>query len=329
LKFCYFQPGAKIFKNSKFYQISDPLKNPSEFHKTLFSPLATISDKLKIIYLKQILSNFDSNDILNDIDISTKNYLSEFGFSKKFIKFFFQPFFGGIFLERELSTSSSFFKFVFSKFSNGNVVIPKQGIQEIPNQLFKNINNEKVLFNKKVTLLDKDKVFFENGTSIQFNKLVLAGDTNLVNESSINYHSVKCFYFSFNEKLSSDKYIHLFPEDNLINNVVFISDISPDYAPLDHSLLSVTLIGNFIKTDNLIKVIQKKLSYFYKINLRKIKFLKEYQIEKALPVQPMGCFNKKNESSKNIFMAGDHTTHSSIEGAFLSGKKIAEKLLNL
>ena len=44
LELCAFEPGAKIYKNSTFYLISDPLKNPSEFYKTFFSPLANLSD---------------------------------------------------------------------------------------------------------------------------------------------------------------------------------------------------------------------------------------------------------------------------------------------
>ena len=328
LNFCFFKPGAKIYKNSNFYHISDPLKNPQELHKTLFSPLASFSDKLKILYLKNLLSKFDNDDFLNDKDMSTKEYLKKFGFSLKFINDFFVPFFGGVFLENELTTSSSFFKFVFSKFSNGNVVIPKKGMQEIPNQLYNNISDEKVILNTKVVSLDNNKAIINDGTFIEFKKLVLAGDINDVSPKMIKYNSVKCFYFVCDEKISNDKYIHLFPEDDLINNVVFINNISPSYAPNDVSLLSISLIGNFLKTENLIKIIQNKISKIYRINLNKIHFLKKYQIDKALPHQSKGYYERNIKPSRDYFFSGDHTTHSSIEGAMLSGKRIADRLIN-
>lgn len=328
LKLCAFEPGAKIYKNSTFYLISDPLKNPSEFYKTFFSPLANLSDKFRILFLKIFLSQFDNNEIINDKDITTKEYLREFGFSIRFIDDFFVPFFGGVFLEKDLSTSSSFFKFVFSKFSNGNVVIPKKGMQEIPNQLYSNIGYEKVILNTKITSLKDNKIQTENGDLIHFNKLVLAGNINQIYSHKIKYNSVKCLYFVCNEKISNDRYIHLFPEDDLINNIVLINNISSDYAPKDVSLLSISLIGNILTSKTLIKTIQKKISKIYKIDIDKIDFLKEYQIDNALPYQSKGYFKKNVTFNKNYLFAGDHTTHSSIEGAMLSGKRVAENLIN-
>ena len=139
---------------------------------------------------------------------------------------------------------------------------------------------------------------------------------------------MKCLYFVCNEKISNDRYIHLFPEDDLINNIVLINNISSHYAPKDVSLLSISLIGNILSSKTLIKTIQKKISKIYKIDINKIDFLKEYQIDKALPYQSKGYFKKNVTLNKNYLFAGDHTTHSSIEGAMLSGKRVAENLIN-
>ena len=59
--------------------------------------------------------------------------------SKNFIENFFNPFFGGVFLEKKLNTSAKFFKFVFSQFNNGTVCVPKEGMQKIPNQIYKKL----------------------------------------------------------------------------------------------------------------------------------------------------------------------------------------------
>ncbi len=44
-------------------------------------------------------------------------------------------FFGGVFLERELVTSSRFFEFLFRMFSAGDTAVPAAGMQQIPLQL--------------------------------------------------------------------------------------------------------------------------------------------------------------------------------------------------
>ena len=76
-------------------------------------------------------------------ELKTIDYLKKYGFSKKIINDFFKPFFAGIFLETELSTSSRMFEFVFKMFAQGDVAIPESGIQEIPISNCKKINQDK------------------------------------------------------------------------------------------------------------------------------------------------------------------------------------------
>ncbi len=66
---------------------------------------------------------------------TTRDYLQAFPFSANIIDKFFEPFFAGVFLERELVTSSRFFEFLFRLFSLGDAVVPAAGMQQIPLQL--------------------------------------------------------------------------------------------------------------------------------------------------------------------------------------------------
>ena len=67
--------------------------------------------------------------------VTTLAYLRRFGWSEQIIDSFFRPFFGGVYLDRELSTASNFFEFVFQQFMQGAAALPALGIQELPNQL--------------------------------------------------------------------------------------------------------------------------------------------------------------------------------------------------
>ena len=63
-------------------------------------------------------------------------------------------------------------------------------------------------------------------------------------------------------------------------------------------------------------------------DINNFKDAKKYEIDKALPHQSIGYFERSFKPSKHYFFSGDHTTHSSIEGAMLSGKRIADRLIN-
>ena len=65
----------------------------------------------------------------------TEQELTEQGFSQTAIENFFGPFFGGVFLQPKLTTSSRFFHYVFRMFADGSAAVPKQGMGQIPQQL--------------------------------------------------------------------------------------------------------------------------------------------------------------------------------------------------
>ena len=67
----------------------------------------------------------------------------------------------------------------------------------------------------------------ENGDFIGAKAFVLTGESSaLVSNMNIRYNNVKTFYFSSTIKHKGGNYIHLFPNDNLINNVAILTSIS-------------------------------------------------------------------------------------------------------
>jgi protoporphyrinogen oxidase len=101
-----FLPGATIFINQKKLTIADPTREPSLLLSTLIANPGSLSDKIKIIKLHLALRKKSLEQIFNDPEISTLDYLKRYGFSDSIIRLFFRPFFSGIFLESALQTSS-------------------------------------------------------------------------------------------------------------------------------------------------------------------------------------------------------------------------------
>ena len=101
--------------------------------------VGTLPDKLRVAWLRSRVCRGSVNDAFGGPDVSTLDFLHECGFSSNIIERFFRPFLGGIFLERELRTSSSMFRFVFRMLARGNTSIPSLGMQQIPIQLASSI----------------------------------------------------------------------------------------------------------------------------------------------------------------------------------------------
>jgi protoporphyrinogen oxidase len=322
--FSPFLPGAKIISGKNSTIISDPMRNFSKVFHTIFSSAGSFKDKIKILTLKYQLSNY-SIDFDENVDMSTVDFLKQYGFSDKIINNFFHPFFSGIFLEDKLDTSSKFFKYVFSNFNKGLAVIPKDGMQEIPDKIFSNARPD-FLSNREVTkILPKNNLQLNNGDIISFKKLVLTNEScGLVNQYDVKFNSVTTVYVSTKLSFRDSTYIHLFPQDELINNVAFVSSVSPGYAPLNKTLISISIIvkGQQVELEQTIK--QKMSAYFGGAS-------SDYTIEKILKTkkatinQLPGFFQPKTSAIDSIILAGDHVTNGSIEGAVISGIKAYER----
>tara|TARA_B100001778_G_scaffold316844_1_gene304054 strand:- start:104 stop:1315 length:1212 start_codon:yes stop_codon:yes gene_type:complete len=322
-----FMPGAKIMIKDSSTIISDPIRNFSKILNTFFSTAASLSDKIKILRLKNHLSNY-SIELDDSEDMQTIDYLRWYGFSEKIIDNFFNPFFSGIFLEDRLETSSKFFKYVFSNFNNGLAVLPKNGMQEIPNQIFSNIDSSHLLLN---TVADKilpgNKLELSNGRTILFNHLILTNEScTLAGQPSIKYNSVSTVYISSNRSFRDSSYIHLFPQDDIINNVAFVSSVSPNYAPKDKTLLSISILGKneIIGID---KKLKQKMVFYFGGDISDYKVEKIMNTKKATLNQLPGFYKNKIKHEGNIIFAGDHMKNGSIEGAAISGIKAYERTI--
>ncbi|MBC7410681.1 MAG: FAD-dependent oxidoreductase, partial [Arcicella sp.] len=172
-----FKSGAVIrdTQRNDFSVMANPFKEPSKIWSSLTSNVGTLADKLRVLRL--IFETYNvQEEVFENQEISTIEYLQNYGFSDNMIQQFFKPFFGGVFLENELSTSANFFKYIFGKFYEGDTVIPANGIEQIPKQLMKMLYIGTVKLNTKVVKIEGNRVYLENGDRLYGEKIVLATD---------------------------------------------------------------------------------------------------------------------------------------------------------
>ena len=316
----FFKPGARIHDGKHFQIISDPLRDISQLFSSLFSSISSFSDKIKILLLKYELSNYSIIDDQTE-DISTFEFLKNRGFSEKIIELFFRPFFSGIFLEKKIETSSKFFKYVFSNFSKGLAALPSNGMQKIPDAISKNIRNDLIMYNSRVIRIkDNNTIILDNSKEIKADTIILTGDSHeLLGNKPTQYNSVTNLYFSSSIFPEFGSYIHLFPKDELINNVAFLSSISSNYSPTSKCLISVSILG-LHDSESLKNSIRKKLSKYFGGSEQEYNLIKSFELKKATIKQPAYYFSNNLLTFKNkIIVAGDHTVNGSIEGAVISG----------
>ncbi|GER89284.1 amine oxidase [Dictyobacter vulcani] len=344
-----FDPGAILEKNGKHYTITDPIREPAHAVSGLLNPLISTMDKLRILKLRTQLQRVSSDEIFSGAlqpghqDETTEAYLRREGFSDKIIDNFFRPFYGGIFLDRSLQTSARMFQFTFKMLATGDIILPAEGIQRIPEQLVASLPKGTVRNSARV-----GELLITNGT-VQGVRLVtgeqIKAETVVVATSSpiaekfthkplpTQGVGAVCLYFAGDERLYNQRKILLNADPHAyVNNAVLVSNIAPTYAPPRKHLLSVTVLGNPSEDDELLAERSKAeiAGWFPHHDLSHWQLLALYRIPFAQFYQPAGIYDTLPASQTDVpglYLVGEYTQSSSIQGAMHSGEVAARELL--
>lgn len=304
-----FLPGAKIFSDGKFSLISDPLRDPAQLVATLFSPIASLKDKL--LTLKLVFAGGPSYSEVELAD-SALLFLQDYGFSKSYIEKFFVPFFSGVFLSRELSVSSHYFRYLFNKFSKAYASLPKEGMSQLPLQMAEEIGRDNIRLNEEVNLKNFDRTSFDH--------MVWAGKP----DESTEYFSVTTHYFKTKSNTWAGKTLYLNGDSKgPVNHVACLTAVNPNYAPDSWHLYSV----NVLEKAPLEAVENHLKEMFGADEMRSWELLKSFDIKEALPAAPhYGALS--DQPSSELFRCGDYLESASIQGALTSGLKTARLILD-
>ena len=335
LKLKKFDPGAIILNPGNSFTIQDPMRQPTAMLGMAFSPVGSFFDKLKIFKLNRELKKKTIDEIFESKNISTISYLKEYGFSDKIIENFFKPFFKGIFLENELSTSSRMFQFVFKMFGEGFAAVPEGGMKMISEQLKSKLKQTDLRLNTAVERIEGQQVVLESGEIIQADKIIIASRPDKIlkqMEGQLRpYRSVFNLYFTLEKSFMARPIIGLIPDDKfLINNIVFMTDLSQTYSSNSKALLSVSVVKNLETIAGLEKLVSVELEALSGISSEYFKHIKTYKISEALPDIDDMKSNLPFTNSKiydHIFLAGDYLLNGSINAAMTSGRKAVEAML--
>ncbi len=329
-----FTPGALIIDSENgSYTITDPLRQPTSLFSMLFSPVGSFSDKVKIFQWNRELKKLSIENIFEKTETTSLDFLREKGFSETIINQFFKPFFGGIFLENKLDTSSRMLEFVFKMFGEGHAAVPKNGMKAIPEMLAANLSQTDIKFNQRVEKVGLKKVTLDNGDELDADVIIIATKPDTLLPQLVGQFAEDQFVTNLNFSSDVDpigkSLIALVPDEKyLINNISVMNNTSYSYAPEGSYLLSVSVTQNYQENDKQLKqrILKELLEVFPELKNATIEHLKTFYIDNALP--QIDDFQNKMKPSQSkiqdgIYLAGDYLLNGSINAAMASGRYAA------
>lgn len=334
-----FRSGALIHDEANgWMKLLNPLQEPLTVFQTLTSPMGTLTDKLNIVSLLRRTQELSLNELFRQPATTTMDFLQEQGFSEPMIEQFFRPFFGGVFLEDDLRTSSNFFEFCFRMFYTGDAAIPALGMGEIPAQLAAQLQPQRIRLNTPVVRVSGSEVQLASGEVLAASAVVVAVDTapaarllGFPEPTVDDFTHTTCTYFAMPEAhkptvKKGEKLLLLNTKrTGTVHNLAVLTDVSPDYAPAGQSLVSVSTQGmDIVDEAALTNRIRLELTSWFGESVSHWRHLRTYHLPQALPAYGPENTVKSLQVAPNLFQCGDQTAYPSLNAAMQTGRLVAE-----
>ncbi len=340
-------PGATLCRPGQRSTLADPLRDPKALTATLFNHEITLRDKLRVLALRRDLGRASPGELFAGEDASIEAYLRGRGFSRQFVEHFAAPFYGGITLDRSLSTSCAVFEYTFKMLAAGETAVPAGGMGAIPDQLAAGAREAgvDVVLATPVEAVTPERgddpasggvVVETHGETVTVDAAVVATDPPTAREltgvDTIPTDARSCVTQHVAvpgaQELQSGARLLLNAADGRPNQVAPLSAAAPEYAPDGRQLLSATFLGRQADDDDALaaEVREALASWFPENQFADLELLATDRIGFAQFDQPPGFHERLpavDAPEGPVYLAGDYTQWSSIQGAMESGREAA------
>ena len=331
-----FYSGALVLADGRLRRIADPLRHPLGALQSARSPLVGPRD---IVGLGRLVAAARGSleQVLSAPETTSEQALHDAGISPRLIDSFFRPFFGGVFLDRGLRTSSRMLHFLLRMFAKAPVVVPALGMGEIPRSLAAPLPAGTVRLNAHVTSATATEVALEGGETLGAAAVIVATDASTAADITDgldppDWNVSTTLYFAADRAPSDEPTLFLDGDGTgPLNSVAIMSNVSDAYAPPGQALLTASIVGPAPVSDvPLEDRVRDHLERFFGPIAAGFRHLHTYEIPHALPAQPPGFLEPPARPARlpnGVYVCGDHRENGSIEGAIVSGRRAAGAVL--
>lgn len=349
-----FLPAARIVRDARSTAfVGDALADFSLLLPSLAGGAIPVPDLWRMLRLRQFAMSLSLDECFaaRFAAITTRDFLAARGFSAATINGFFAPFYGGILLDRSLSTRASVLLFTFKMLAEGRTAVPANGMGAIPAQLAAQLPAASVRCNTRVrALLTTDGrasgVALDDGTVLPAHDVVLAADLvtarALTDTIALALHEPRSIlgcttvYYSANTALLPGRALWLNARyDAVVSHAVTITEVARSYAPSGRHLIAATVLGEAATRDDstLDASVRRDLGLMAPMPVSDtLSHVATWRVPLAQFAQPVLVAGAPASSSAHtalphLWRASEVLHSSSLEGAARGGQQAAHAVL--
>jgi phytoene dehydrogenase-like protein len=343
-----FEPGAVVASSRGLWRLADPWRRPLTAAQAVLTGRVGLGDALRTARLRSDAlravggRGMDPCGPAATSDRSTRAELEARGFTPRFVTSFFEPFFGGVFLERALATSAEVFLYDFAMFSRGRACLPRGGMEAMPRQLAAGLPSESLVLGARAGRIEPGLVRLVDGREIACRHTVIATEgpaaATLLPEPlgrsvpERSWHSTRMVAFAAERSpLSRPELVVSADAQGPIDNLTVPSDVVGGYAPAGKATVCVSVRSDWSGTDaELPAAVVWQAAGWFGAAAGEWRHLRTVRVPRALPDESPAGRRLRPAAPRlapGLFICGDHCAAASINGALTSGRLCAEAIL--
>lgn len=239
------------------------------------------------------------------------------------------PFFSGVVLEREVTTSRVFTDLMMRCFARGASAVPARGMQRLPEAIAADLAPGVLRLESPVAEVATDHVLLADGTEQPAAAVVVATDPRTAHRlvpalgAPPAMRGVRTFFFAAEPWAGQSGTLAVDADGSGVVTSVVLTASAPEYAADGRSLVATSVLDDALGAAEVEQVARA----LHEAPAGPWELVAERSVPEALPAMAAPHDLCPPLRSGGILLAGDHRATSSIQGALASGRRAARALL--
>ena len=324
-----FDAGVLVAGSDGSHLVADPRRRPGALVSSVRHAPGSRLEQARFAAYAVRLASGDGRRLLTGPDTSVGEAYAVFG---ELTDRVLAPFLSGVLFDDSQTTSRRFTDLLLRAFVRGTPCVPARGMQAIPDQLAAGVE---VRLGTPVRAVTPTSVTTDDGVLVARAVVVatdpaIAGvllpglDLPVMRSGTTWWHLAD----APGAPLTGGRAVLVVDPDRrgpLVNSVV-VSNAAPGYATHGRALVASTALGTAGISQ---REVRDHLTLLYGVDTTNWDEVAVQRITATVPAVPPGSPLRRPASHDGVFVAGDHRDTASIQGALVSGRRIADAVLRL
>lgn len=330
-----FDPAVALHLDGRRHTLGNPLQRPSTIKGAVGLPVGGLRGKAALAAYAGACLALPASRLLRRDDVSSAEAWAGAHVPDAVAERVLRTFFSGVLLEREMTTTRRFTDLMVKMFVVGASTVPARGMQALPEQLAVHLPPGVLRLGTAARSVTATRVETDQGT-LHARAVVVATDAwdgggLVAGLRTPPARGVTTVYHSAPEFPTASSMLLLDADDSPVANTIAISRAAPEYAPPGRVLVSTSFVHpHGVDPDG--AEVRRVLSRLHGTGTDSWDVVATYDLTHALPgmpaPHPFSQPVRVPATDGDVFVAGDHRTTSSIQGALVSGARAAEAVID-